>query len=260
MMQSSHVDASPIATEITEMTKRLRLPHMRRNFIDLCTTAKSQRWDPIELLRVLLETEINGRNASTLLMRRAAANLPGNRTLDGFDYSVSSVPNHVIDALSTLEWIQRRENLVICGPPGTGKSFLSEALASLSIESGMRVSWFNSESLAQVVASAKATDTLGSTLAKLKRLDLVIIDDLGILPVGIAESEAIYRVVEACYETTSLIVTTNYPVASFDAILTPKSIAAALVDRLCHHAHLIETTGESIRLSQALSGKGVVPL
>ena len=67
-------------------------------------------------------------------------------------------------------------------------------------------------------------------------------------------------VVEACYETTSLIVTSNFAVASFDAILTPKSIAVALVDRLCHHAHLIETTGESIRLSQALSGKGVVPL
>ncbi|KJE75221.1 transposase [Ferrimicrobium acidiphilum DSM 19497] len=118
----------------------------------------------------------------------------------------------------------------------------------------------NSESLAQTIATAKATDTLSSTLAKFRRLDLVIIDDLGILPIGENDSEALYRVVETCYETTSLIVTSNFGLASFDEILNPRSIAAALVDRLAHHAHLIETTGESIRLSQALSGKGVMPL
>ena len=259
-MQMTQGETNPVTTEITEMAKRLRLPHLRRNFQDLCTTAKAQRWDPIELVRVLLETEIDGRNASTLLVRRAAANLPGNRTLAGFDHSVSSVPTHVINALGTLEWIKRAENLIVCGPPGTGKSFLAEALASEAIEAGMRVSWFNSESLARTIATAKATDTLGPILAKFQRLDLVVIDDLGILPIGENDSEALYRVVEACYETTSLIVTSNFVLASFDEILNPRSIAAALVDRLAHHAHLIETTGESIRLSQALSGKGVMPL
>ncbi len=97
-------------------------------------------------------------------------------------------------------------------------------------------------------------------MAKFKRLDLVVIDDLGILPIVPNDSEALYRVVEACYETTSLIVTSNFTIASFDEILAPASIAASLVDRLSHHAHLIETTGESIRLSEALSGKGVIPL
>ncbi len=259
-MQNRQGDANSLEQEVIQLTKQLRLPHIRRNFIDLCTTAKSQRWDPTELVRVLLESEIEGRNASTLLMRRAVANLPGNRSLDGFDHSISSVPTHIINALSTLEWVKRAENLVICGPPGTGKSFLAEALASQSIEAGMRVLWFNSESLARVITAAKATDTLGSALAKLKRLDLVVIDDLGILPIGIADSEALYRVVEACYETTSLAVTSNFTIASFDQFVNPKSIALALVDRLSHHAHLIETNGESIRLAQALSGKGVVPL
>lgn len=259
-MKTNGEGTNPVATEITEMTKRLRLPHLRRNFYDLCTTAKAQRWDPIELVRVLLETEIKGRNTSTLLVRRASANLPGNRTLAAFDHSVSSVPTHVINGLGTLEWVKRGENLVVCGPPGTGKSFLAEVLASEAIEAGMRVSWFNSETLAQTIATAKATDTLGSTLPKFRRLDLVVIDDLGILPVGENDSEALYRVVETCYETTSLIVTSNFGLASFDEILNPRSIATALVDRLADHAHLIETTGESIRLSQALSGKGVMPL
>ena len=259
-MQAGYPATNPVAAEVTEMAKRLRLPHLRRNFADLCTTAKAQRWDPIELVRVLLETEIDGRNASTLLARRAAANLPGNRTLAGFDHSVSSVPTHVINALATLEWVRRHENLVACGPPGTGKSFLAEALASESIEAGMRVAWFNSETLTATIATAKAQDTLGPTLAKFKRLDLVVLDDLGILPIGASGSEALYRVVETCYEATSVIVTSNFAVASFDAILAPQSIAAALVDRLSHHAHLIETTGESVRLTQALSGKGVMPL
>ena len=76
---------NPVAEEITEMTKRLRLPHLRRNFFDLALTAKAQRWDPSELIRVLLETEITGRNAATLSLSRSAANLPGSRTLAGFD-------------------------------------------------------------------------------------------------------------------------------------------------------------------------------
>jgi DNA replication protein DnaC len=92
------------------------------------------------------------------------------------------------------------------------------------------------------------------------RLDLVVIDDLGILPVDSNDSEALYRVVNACYEKTSMIVTSNFPIGSFDEIIAPRSLATALVDRLAHHAHLIETKGDSIRLAQALSGKGVVPL
>ena len=242
------------------MAKRLRLPHLRRSFADLAATAKAQRWDPIELIRVLLETEIDGRNAATLTLRRSAANLPGMRTLGGFDHSVSSIPTHVINGLATMEWVRRKENLAILGPPGTGKSFLAEALASQGIEAGMRVIWYTPEALAQAIAVAKATDGLSTALAKLARLDLIVIDDLGILPIGSQGSEALYRVIETAYETTSVIVTSNFALGAFDQILSPASLATALVDRLAHHAHLIETTGESIRLAQALSGKGVMPL
>jgi hypothetical protein len=106
---------NPVAEEITEMAKRLRLPHLRRNFFELALTAKAQRWDPIELIRVLLATEITGRNAATLSLRRSAANPPGSRTLEGFDHSVSSIPTHVVNALATMEWVRRKENLVLCG-------------------------------------------------------------------------------------------------------------------------------------------------
>jgi DNA replication protein DnaC len=249
-----------IQDEIEAMTKRLRLPHIRRSYYDLALSARAQRWDPMEMIRLLLEIELKGRNASTLEIRRIAANLPSNRTLEGFDSSISSIPNRTIMGLSNLEWVRRKENLLVLGPPGTGKSFLAEALASAGIEAGFRVAWYTPETLCRYMDIAKATDTLAKMMLKLMRMDLIVIDDLGILPMDSMESESLYRAVDACYEKTSMIVTSNYPIASFDEIITPRSLAAALVDRLAHHAHLIETKGDSIRLSQALSGKGVVPL
>ncbi len=249
-----------IGPEIEQMAKRLRLPHIRRSFADLALTAKAQRWDPLELIRVLLEIEVQGRNASTLQIRRSAANLPGNRTLSGFDHAISSVSRHTISALATLSWIKNRENVVIVGPPGTGKSFLAEALASEAIEAGMRVAWFEPEKLFEQFIIAKESQAHRSFLVKLQRLDLIVIDDIGIIPTTPKESEALYRVVDACYEVTSIITTSNFPLSSFDQIIEPKSLAAALVDRLAHHAHLLQTDGESIRLRQALSGEGVKPL
>lgn len=249
-----------VVDEIDAMTRRLHIPHIRRSFYDLALTAKAQRWDPIELIRVLLEIEIKGRNEKTLEKRRLAANLPSNRTLEGFDSSISSIPAQTIHGLANLEWIPRKENLLVLGPPGTGKSFFAEALATQAIEAGMRVAWYSPEALCDYIKVAKATDTLALALLRLMRLDLVVIDDLGILPVDSVDSEALYRVVNACYEKTSMIVTSNFPIGSFDEIIAPRSLATALVDRLAHHAHLIETKGDSIRLAQALSGKGVVPL
>ena len=251
---------NPVVDEIEEMAKRLHIPHIRRSFYDLALSAKAQRWDPIELIRVLLEIEVKGRSAKTLEKRRIAANLPSNRTLDAFDRSISSIPTHTIHGLANLEWIPRKENVLVLGPPGTGKSFFAEALATQAIEAGMRVAWYSAEALCDYVEVAKATDTLAASMLRLMRLDLIVLDDFGILPVGSNGSEALYRVVNACYEKTSMIVTSNFPIGSFDEIITPKSLASALVDRLAHHAHLIETKGDSIRLAQALSGKGVVPL
>ncbi|NNN15273.1 MAG: ATP-binding protein [Acidimicrobiaceae bacterium] len=124
----------------------------------------------------------------------------------------------------------------------------------------VRVAWFEPETLFDAVALGKAADTLKSFLLRGQRLDLVILDDLGILPLTPRDSEVLYRVVNARYEVTSLIVTSNFALSSFDQIIEPKSLAAALVDRLAHHAHLLQTEGESIRLTQALAGTGVKPL
>jgi DNA replication protein DnaC len=103
-------------TEAIELTKRLRLPHIRKALTDLIPTAKAQRWDPAEVVRVLLAEEVAGRDAANLRTRRTRAGFPAGKTFGDWDEQVSSIPRPTQDALKTLEWLHRKENLCICGP------------------------------------------------------------------------------------------------------------------------------------------------
>jgi DNA replication protein DnaC len=159
----------------------------------------------------------------------------------------------------TLEWVGRAENLATCGPSGTGKSHFCEALGHAVIEAGMRVAWFSLESLTATVMRAKVDASVSKVVARICRSELIVIDDIGMLPSDQDAAEAFYRVVDAAYEKRSVAVTSNLHPAGFDTIM-PKSLATATVDRLLHHAHLIVTEGPSLRLAEATEGKGVVPL
>jgi DNA replication protein DnaC len=245
--------------EVVVLLKQLRLPHMRRHAPDVLTTAKAQRWEPAEAVRALLAEELAGRNASSINIRRAAAGFPTGKTFDTWDESVSSIPAPTQRSLSTLEWIDRHENLVVCGPSGTGKSHLLEALGHAAITHGCHVQWFSLETLGGLVHRHRADDTMGRAIRKIMRADLVCIDDIGLLPVTTDTAEALYRVVDAAYEKRSIALSSNLHPAGFDELM-PKTIANATVDRLMHHAHVVITTGDSIRLTQATRGKGVRPL
>src|SRR5262245_33843666 len=113
----------PLATEVEALLRRMRLPYMRRAAPEVLATARAQRWDPAEVLKVLLSEEIAGRERSALATRRAHAAFPTGKTFATWDTSLSSIPAPTQIALRTLEWIGRRENLVVCGPSGTGKTF-----------------------------------------------------------------------------------------------------------------------------------------
>ncbi len=115
--------APPLDPGLEQLLRRMRLPYIRRAAPEVLATAKAQRWDPAEVLKALLAEEVAGRDRSALTARRAAAAFPTGKTFDAWDEALSSIPAPTQAALRTLEWIGRRENLVVCGPAGTGKTF-----------------------------------------------------------------------------------------------------------------------------------------
>ena len=249
----------PLAPELEELLRRMRLPHIRRSAPEVLATARAQRWEPAEVLRVLLIEEVAGRERSSKATRRAAAAFPTGKTFEAWDPALSSIPAPTQSALRTLEWIGRRENLVVCGPSGTGKTMFLEALGQAAVDAGRRVAWFSLESLGVLVRRHRADDSVTKAIARILRADLVLIDDIGLLAVSADAAEGLYRLIDAAYERRSVAVSSNLHPSGFDEIM-PKTIATATVDRLMHHAHLCQTTGDSVRLAQAVSGKGVTPL
>ena len=244
---------------VEDLLRRLRMPHARAEAGELVATAKAQRWEPVEVIKALLTHEVTGRAQRMLAARRKRAGLPTGKTFATWDETASSIPVPTQQALRTLEWVKRWENLAVCGPAGTGKSFFVEALAQQVITEGGNVSWLGLENIATLIRSHSIDDTVTKTVAKILRADLIVIDDIGLLPVPAEAAEGLYRIVDAAYEKRSVAVTSNLHPSGFDQLM-PKTIATATVDRLLHHAHLVQTSGNSIRLTQALNGTGVVAL
>lgn len=250
--------AAPI-DEVVDLLRSLRLPHMRNAAPDLLATAKAQRWEPAEAIRALLAEELAGRQASSVRSRRKAAGFPTGKTFDVWDEKLSSIPEPTQRALRTLEWVDRAENLIVCGPSGTGKTHFLEALGQACVNAGHKVSWFSLEDLGALLRRHGADDSVSKAIRRIMRADVIVIDDIGLLPVTTETAEALYRVVDAAYEKRAIALSSNLHPAGFDELM-PKTIANATVDRLMHHAHVVLTAGDSIRLTQATAGKGVTPL
>lgn len=245
--------------ELTAVLRQMRLPYVRAAAPEVLATARAQRWDPAEVLRVLLDEEVKGRDVATRRTRRKAAGFPTGKTFESWKPDDSSIPAPTQSALRTLEWVGRAENLALAGPSGTGKSHFVEALGHAVIEAGMKVAWFSLESLALTIGRAKVDASVGKVVARICRSELIVVDDIGMLPAGQDAAEAFYRVVDAAYERRSVAVTSNLHPSGFDTIM-PKTLATATVDRLLHHAHVVLTEGGSYRLAEATDGKGVTPL
>ncbi len=251
----------PLPDQLDALLRRMRFPYLRKAAPEVLATARAQRWDPAEVIRILLEEEIRGRTrqfCSDQCARRyhndARISAPAAPLA-----ADSSIPLPAQHALMTLEWVTRAENLAIAGPSGTGKSHFAEALAHKAIDTGMRVAWFTLETLTATIGRAAVDGTTAKAIARITRCDLITIDDIGMLPAGQAAAEALYRLVDAAYERRSLILTSNLQPSGLDTIM-PKTLATATVDRLLHPPHLVLTEGTSLRLAEATTGKGVTPL
>ena len=162
--------------QVVELLRVLRLPHMRAGAPELLATAKTQRWEPAEAIRALLTEEVAGRQASSIRTRRKAAGFPTGKTFDTWDPNMSSIPEPTQRSLRTLEWIDRHENLVVCGPSGTGKTHFLEALGQAAVDNGHKVSWFSLEDLGMLVHRHGADDTVTKAIRKIMRADVIVID------------------------------------------------------------------------------------
>lgn len=160
--------------EVEALMRRLKMPYARTLAPELLATAKAQRWDPVEVVRALLVEESRGRSAAMLANRRKQAGFPTGKTFESWDEDVSSIPTPTQQALSTLEWVARKENLAVCGPAGTGKSFFLEALGHKVIDEVGRVSWLRLEDLGALIRAHRPDDAVTKTVERLLRVDLVV--------------------------------------------------------------------------------------
>ncbi|MCL5947615.1 MAG: IS21-like element helper ATPase IstB [Actinobacteria bacterium] len=251
--------SSLVIDELIALCRRLRLKYVREQVEDVVLTARAQRWDPAEMLRTLLVLEAEGRDRSTIETKRRRAHFPTGKTFESWIESRSSITAATQQALRSLEWIGRAENVVVAGPQGTGKSHLLEAIGHHAIDQGLSVAWFSIEDLGAIIRRHRVDDTISRAFSALAATSLTIIDDIGLLPISGDAAEGLYRLVDVAYERRSLALSTNLHPSGLDQLMD-KTLASALVDRLMHHAHLILTEGESVRLADAISGKGVMPL
>jgi DNA replication protein DnaC len=236
--------------------KRLKLSAIRRQGADILLTAKTQRWAPEEILRVLVDMEIAARDESNRRNRMTAARFPVDKTLEGFDLAESSIPRASHDYLVTLDWIVRADNLCLVGPAGTGKSHYLIGLGRAAVNAGYRVRYFTAVELIEHLWRAVADNTVGRAVEAICRNDLILIDEIGFAPLDHTGCQLLFRVIAAAYERRSVAIASHSPFDQWGKFLPDQPTAVSLLDRLCHHAHIITTTGDSYRLRHRTTGGG----
>lgn len=235
------------------MIKQLRLPALRAAAQDALAGMTPKRQQDFEdFLHTICSAEITSRAQSALKANRTKAGLPTGVTLANFNPARSTIPTKLREDLITLRWLNTHNNLVLCGPHGTGKSMFVEALAAEAITIGKKVKWVTMEYLGYLVTKHQIDYTTTKTFNKFTKYDLIVIDDIGLLDIDHQQAEGFLRLINTTYNSTSVAITSNYHPASFDEI-TPIKHAQVLaaIDRLLHHAYVIQTQGESQRFIDA---------
>ena len=247
--------AAPLPDDLEAGLKRLKLSAIRRQAPELLLTAKTQRWTPEETLRVLVELEIAARDESNCRHRLAAARFPVDKTLDEFNLAESSIGQASHDYLITLDWIRRADNLCLVGPAGTGKSHYLIAVGRAAVEAGYRVRYFTAVELIEQLWRAVADNTVGRAIEQICRHELIIIDEIGFAPLDHTGCQLLFRLIAAAYERRSVAIASHSPFEQWGRFLPDQPTAVSLLDRLCHHAHIITTSGDSYRLRHRTTGR-----
>jgi DNA replication protein DnaC len=246
----------PLAADLTEGLKRLKMAAMRRLAPELLVTAKTQRWNPEEFLRTLVEAEITARDESNARTRLRAAAFPVTKTLEDFDVAASSIPTATFDYLASLEWVRAAENLCLIGPAGTGKSHILVAVGIAAVGAGHRVRYYTAADLVESLYRGLADNSVGKVIDTLLRNDLILVDELGFAPLDDTGAQLLFRFVAAAYERRSVGIASHWPFESWGRFLPEHTTAVSMLDRLLHHCHTVVTDGDSYRMKQARANGG----
>lgn len=232
--------------------KALKLPTILRDYVGVAAACTQEREGYAQYLLRLTERELLDRERRAMERRLKEAQFPTTKTIESFDFAAQpSLNEALVRELLRGDYLAKKENVLLVGNPGTGKTHLATALGYMACTQGRRVRLFTTTSLVTQMLEQREARSLQRFLRQLERLDLLILDELGYVPFVKAGAELLFDVVGRAYERSSLIVTTNLPFEQWTEVLGSERMTGALLDRLTHRVHILEVNGPSYRLQDA---------
>ncbi|MCX5641904.1 MAG: IS21-like element helper ATPase IstB [Candidatus Omnitrophica bacterium] len=232
--------------------KRLRLPTVAASYKKIAEESLAGKKDYADYLLALMEQEVINREANALRNKISLARFPVIKGLDTFDFSaVKDLNQQTILQLANCDYLDRKENIILIGPAGVGKTHLATALGVAACKKGKRIRFCTTAGLINEMLEAKDSHALNKFQARLLKFDLVILDELGYVPFTAGGGELLFQFCSERYERGSLIITTNLEFGNWVEVFGNERMTAALLDRLTHRCHILEIKGESYRFKES---------